>query len=517
MAIAATPVMAPPQGLASLMGPVIDYANQDPAGVFGTQQLAQVAPGALPAQWYTLFGISHQTAAANGLQPTADQLAMFSAMQNNPQYASIFQQSQSAQGANWTYTPANQALAQQAQTAWANGTLNPTPQQTVAANTAADPFNTPGAQNEFLLESRGYTAQQATDATLGIGQYQQGIVGAGGGSTGGGSYVDVSPGGYTAAPTLAAAGGNLSAFTSNFNEWETAMQSAESDYENAVGTGVQNYYASIGENSQGISQTQITANDATFNSIQTSPEQQAWLMAQDPGNLSPTLRAQWSALVLPQDQAIAAQNQSHEYVSGQMLEGMAPGQVPASVENVPDGGGFDVTIGSQVVQDATTGRVTDVNDVPTAVSYDAPQLGSTTNAMNRLGGAVGGGIEGFVGSGGNPFAAAMGAVSGSGALGGLSGKNLGTWKWGQSSNIGLTDSLAAIFTAGFSQYGVGTRVGVGTALGSVGAFANGGNLKQGVAGGAMGAFSGYMGGSNGNSAYQRVPSSLAPAPSFNYF
>lgn len=457
----------------------------------------QANPGALPAQWYTLFGISPQTAAAMNLKPTADQVAMFSAMQSDPKYASIFQQSASAQSTNWSYSDADKALVQQAATQWSGGKLNATPEQVNAANQAASPWNSTAVQQMMQLENQqGLSGQDAQSAVLGTNQYQKGIIGAGGGATGGGNFQDVSAAGYTAAPSWTP-GMDINTYESQFAAWESSTRAAASTYANTLGAGIQNYYTKIGENDQGISQAQISANDATYASIQNSSEQQAWLAAQDPGNLSASLRAQWQALVLPQDQAIAAGNQTHEYVGGEQLTAMAPGQVPGSVASA--NGTFDVTIGSVINQDAATGRVTMIDNVPTAVDYSAPNKSGMDNAMDRLGGAAEGAFMGF--AAGGPLGGVLGAVSGSGALGGLNGKGLGTWKWGQPTETGGLGAVTQFMTAyGIGALagglGLGARLGIGSALGAVSGMLTGGGgaeqnaLSGGIGGALQGAFAG---------------------------
>lgn len=478
----------------------------DPSGLFGQQQIVTTAPGTLPARWYTLFGVTDAAASAMKLQPTADQVKLFQQMSADPKYASIFKQSGSAQNIGWEYSDDQKQLVQQAAVSFSGGKIQDTPQAVNEANTAADPFNSPTVQKMFALEGRGYTAQEAQDMVLGTGSAQVGIIGAGPGySHGSDQFKDVSPGIYGAAPTWHP-GMDYNQFNAAFEKWVTDTQAAATTYGNQLGAGIQNYYASIGEDSNGISQGQISANDKTYASIQDPAQQVEWLSAQDPGNLSAGLRDKWTALVLPGVQAGAAQNKENVYMGGGMLANQYAGQVPGEVADAR--GTFGVTLGSAIHQDQATGRLTEYNNVATGVDYSAPQKGSFSNAMDRLGGAMFGGMMGFIGSFGNPLGAVVGAAQGSGALGGMNGKNLGTWKWGQPEKPGGIGSVVTSMAEAmaFSELGGPTmgklgRLGLGTALGSINGMMNGGGSVggNGLRGGLEGGGAGLAGGGGGAS------------------
>lgn len=468
----------------------------DPSGLFGQQQIVTTAPGTLPARWYTLFGVTDAAASAMKLQPTADQVKLFQQMSADPKYASIFKQSGSMQNLGWEYSNEQKQLVQQAAVSFSGGQIQQTPEAVNDANTAADPYNSPNVQKMFALEARGFTAQEAQDTVLGTGAAQVGVIGGGSGYLHGSNELrDVNPGVYGAAPTWHP-GMDYNQFNAAFEKWVTDTQAAATNYGARLGAGIQNYYASIGADANGISQGQISANDRTYASIQDPAQQVEWLSAQDPGNLSAGLRDKWTALVLPGVQVGAAQNKEKVYMGGGLLSQEYAGQIPGEVANAP--GTFGVTLGSVVHQDEGTGRLTEYNNVATGVDYSAPEKGSFSNAMDRLGGATFGGMMGFISSFGNPLGAVAGAAQGSGALGGLNGKNLGTWKWGQPQKAGGIGSVATSMAEAmaFSELGGPTmgkmgRFGLGSALGSINAMINGGSIAS---GGVEGGFGGLASG-----------------------
>lgn len=490
--------------LSSAADPAVSYRALSGTGasdsLFGPQQTS--AGTALPARWYTLFGISDATAAKMNLAPTADQVAMFGQMAKDPRYAAIFQQSASAQSPGWEYSDEQKALVQQAQV-----NIGGKSPQDVLQSQALSPELQAQYDRMIALENRGLSGQALQDAmqsrAADVREGQSGTTLADNGlsKNAPGTYQQINPAGYQD-NAVQFTGHNFDEYEAGFTDWLTKTQAAADNYGQQLGAGIQNYYASIGEDSNGISQAQIQANDKTYGQIQDQSMQSEWLAAQDPGNLSASLRAKWTALVKPGVEQSAAQNKETQYWSAGQLAPIVPADVAAKIGAV-QGDSFQVTLGSHISEDAATGRLTEINNVPVDVQYIAPSKGSFDMTMNRLGGALHGAFTGF--AGGGPVGAALGAYAGAG--GGMAPisinhpfQNLGTWHWNQPQQGDiLGDTLAmgsgmAFFQLGGAGYGKLARLGIGSAIGAVtgmlgrgaGQSIGGAALQGGVSGGISG-------------------------------
>lgn len=215
--------------------------------------------------------------------------------------------------------------------------------------------------------------------------------------------------------------------------WTRMENTLAANYETNVSkaTGLQAMRASKGlDVNTGTSAAETERISKVYASIQDPAERAAYLRYQDPGNLTPELRAMNYQLKAPERSIIAQyekDNPQHIYDSAQHYGG-------------PSGLGVDVTVGHQSMTDPATGREIFVGNVPVDIkAQEKPHLTDFEQGIARTGGAVYGAFEGFTEGviTGNPFAAV--ALTAFGAYKGVGGplpnaQNI-SWKnakgWGQ--------------------------------------------------------------------------------------
>lgn len=449
------------------------------------------------------------------------------------------------QGAEY-YDPASgQASAEFV--AWANSATSdqitsafiPTeggPQATNAANAppaqATDNFNA-----EAALINAGASNEDAQNQVLGIGPNQQFVAGANGqqetmaqamGPQAGGGYRDVSPSADTS-PVVApeamgywrtVAGGSMWVSTATAADIATNEADAAANASN-LNAQNQSEYAELQQErviaaakaagvdpgdalkygiglddiqniaDTGISSAQTQTISDTYARIQDPTEQAAFLAAQDPGNLTPALRLAQN--VTPQK--AAEKNWMSENALAPVTTITSAAQYDGGA-----GGGVKTTYGDVTQTDATTGRSIMFGNVITSMSYVAPEgRGSFDAAMQRLGGALYGGLIGFIGSFGNPVGLIVGAAAGAGLLGGIKTSfknptgNIMKSGWGTPDNpakegiqnVGI-DLAAAALEGGAGLFG---GMAIGSALGYIR-----NNGQGGAEGAEMGAVSGGLAG-----------------------
>ena len=237
----------------------------------------------------------------------------------------------------------------------------------------------------------------------------------------------------------------------------------------------------------GISQAETKSIYDTYGRIQDPAEKAAYIKYQDPGNLTAGLRKA----------RIDAQAGDRNWMLKNQMAPKEQYQLAGSLDKNM-GGQVKTTIGDVTVTDATTGRSVMYGNIPTKIEYIAPgKMGSFDAAAKRLGGALYGGVMGYIGSFGNPMGAVMGAVVGSGMAGGLNLKKPGKTTWGASEKPGDIQEVAlslgeAMAFSAVGGQGMG-RLGhaaIGAGFGTVNGFLSGGNK-----GAAMGGIFGGIGGS----------------------
>lgn len=518
-------------------GPVNGYAapnnTQDAAGMFsdpGLQQLSPTAMG-LAAGYYQLPG---ETTAEYFDPATGQASAAFVAWANSLTADDL--------GANGQ--PSNYI---------APGGSGPTQVMGEMSGSNLTNFNA-----EAALINAGATNEDAQNQVLGIGPNQQFVTGANGqqetmaqaaAPQGAGAYRDVSTYDSTLAPAptgtmwsnaegsgMSWTQAQLDALTAWYAEEETATNAAvaanTADYESAeaglqqenviaaakaagadpgsalmYGTGIGGTAMEQQIAETGISAAQTAQIQETYASIANPDEAAAYIAAQDPGNLSPALR-------LARDNARGAAGDNTDALLGATVDysnGAAAGDLN------DDGIGIKTTYGDVTETDATTGRSIMFGNVVVSEAWTVSgNMGGFDSAMKRLGGAVYGAFMGFVGSFGNPIGAVVGAVEGSGALGGLKMSfahpfsNVGKSTWGAPEQPGSIGSVVlnlgeamAYGYFGVGEMGAAGRTAVGVGMGTANGFAASGT--KGVAMGAIGGgVGGYLSGSKGPSAADKA-------------
>lgn len=380
--------------------------------------------------------------------------------------------------------------------------------------------NQPSAQSlaNFNAILVGGGTQDAQDRVLGIGKYQQFVTGANGeqvrmsdvaaGKQAPSMYKDVST--YQGKYKLVAPpGGN------GQSQWQSvdgvpalypdvaadikASANALNQHNIDAYRGLQAERIARGEDpNTGISADETKQIYDTYQRIQDPAQREAYIRAQDPGNLTPGLRVARTA----------ARGGEQSWMTKNVI---APTVTYEGTEKY--GGSSDTkgqvktTYGDVTQTDAATGRSIMFGNVATKIEYVAPEsLGAFGNAMHRIGGGLYGGIMGYIGSFGNPLGAAIGAAEGSGALGGINLKKPGNTTWGQSETPGSIQSVLLSLgeAMAFAHFGVGNmgalaRVGIGAGMGSVNGFIAGGTRGAEI-GGVGGGVGGYFAGGTGPSA-----------------
>lgn len=278
-----------------------------------------------------------------------------------------------------------------------------------------------------------------------------------------------------------------------------AAQAAKDQHNVDAYHGLQQERIARGEDpNTGISAAETKQIYETYQRIQDPAQREAYIRAQDPGNLTAGLRVARTA----------ARGGEQSWMTKNV---MAPETTYEGTQKY--GGSSDTkgqvktTYGDVTQTDAATGRSIMFGHVATKIEYVAPEsLGAFGNAMHRLGGGLYGGIMGYIGSFGSPLGAAVGAAEGSGALGGINLKKPGKTTWGAAETPGSIQSVLLSLgeAMAFAHFGVGNmgaaaRIGIGAGMGSVNGFLAGG-VKGAEFGGVIGGVGGYLAGGNGPSA-----------------
>ena len=375
------------------------------------------------------------------------------------------------------------------------------------------------------------TYQDSQDRVLGIGKYQQFVMGSNGqqvriadavGAAPAPTYTDVST--YAGKYKLVAPpGGN------GEGQWQDAngvpvdyslvaadiqaAAAAKDTHNQDAWTGLQQERIARGEDPMtGISAAETRSIYDTYQRIQDPAEKAAYIQAQDPGNLTAGLRKARTA---------ARQGQVDWMTKNQLAPNVTYEMSSAYGDTSGTGGQVKTTFGDVTQTDAATGRSIMFGNVATAIEYVAPgNLGAFANAMHRVGGALYGGIMGYIGSLGSPMGAIMGAVVGSGAAGGLNLKNPGKTHWGASEKAGSIQDVAlslgeamAFSAVGGQSMGHLGHAAIGAGFGTVNGFVSSGSGKGAALGGILGGVGGSM---NGGGASQETWAQKMMGPSWNY-
>lgn len=386
--------------------------------------------------------------------------------------------------------------------------------------------------NAIIASGKGNdgTYQDSQDRVLGIGKYQQFVIGKDGnkirisdaiGSAADPTYRDVST--FRQPPTA----GGMRTDVPSSDLWKLAIPAAAAkDQHNAdayaglqqeriaaaataagvdVGSALK-YGSGLGSDQDlqniantGVSSAQKKQIYDTYGRIGDPSEKAAYIKYQDPGNLTAGLRKA----------RIDAQAGDRNWMLKNQLAPIANYQMAGSFDK-NQGGQIKTTIGDVTQTDKTTGRDIVFGNVPVKMEYSASgrgHLGSFDAAAHRLGGALYGGVMGYIGSFGNPYMAALGAFQGSGASGHLSIKNIGSGKmtWGQSQQAGdikdvaLTLGEAMIASRASGSMGVFGRTTIGAGMGTVNGFLSGGGAKEAIKGAIVGGIGGYSRGPSSQS------------------
>lgn len=234
--------------------------------------------------------------------------------------------------------------------------------------------------------------------------------------------------------------------------WTRMENSLAANYETNVSkaTGLQEMRAAKGlDVNTGTSAAETARIHGVYASIQDPTERAAYLRYQDPGNLTPELRAEQNALKAPERSIIAQyekDNPQHIYDSASHYGG-------------PSGVGVDVTIGHQSITDPATGREIFVGNVPTKLEAQKLDRGALTNTMDRVGGGLGGGFLGFFTGG--AYGAAIGAYVGAGGpqpnaknISFNNAKGFTQWKATDPQRLDIKTVGSAILFARFSGSGM---------------------------------------------------------------
>lgn len=156
----------------------------------------------------------------------------------------------------------------------------------------------------------------------------------------------------------------------------------------------------------GISEAEKRRIYDVYGSITDPGMRDTYLKAQDPGNLTPELRALRAQLRAPE---LGAAAHADADVQAQRKEYYQPGMF-----GTPDAakGRVELTRGSALQIDATTGREMLAGNIPIAAEFKAPKDTSWGEGLTRAGGGVMGGTVGFITGG--PMGAIAGAYAGAG-------------------------------------------------------------------------------------------------------
>lgn len=224
----------------------------------------------------------------------------------------------------------------------------------------------------------------------------------------------------------------------NADFWTKMEDSLAANYETntSKAEGLQALRVSRGlDPNTGTSAAERDRISSVYASIQDPAERAAYLRYQDPGNLTPELRALNRELKAPEREWVAKnQVNTHIYDSARNYGG-------------PSGVGVDVTLGSQTFTDPTTGRDIVFGNVPIHIEAQPKYKQNTfEKGLGIVGGAIGGAMFGFFTGG--PLGAIMGAYAGVGAPApnkkNISFSNAKGWgEWKTSSRPG--ESLAQMY------------------------------------------------------------------------
>lgn len=284
--------------------------------------------------------------------------------------------------------------------------------------------NRAAMESIFAQKSSGAaTYQEAQDRALGLGVHQSFLTDSSGKKVPVGSIAPAANQGFTdlsrpqegafdrlmknlgktASETDALLGFSRNRGTADY--WKTAENALASNYEtNALKQrGLREIRTARGLDPEtGISDAEKQRISDTYARIEDPAQRAAFIRYQDPGNLTPELRAARYEARAGERSELAAEETAHPTVAYQMFK----------PEGAPSAAQFKVTYGSKTLTDEATGRETFIGNIPVKGEAVKQNRGAFDLGMKSLGGAIMGSAVGFATQG--LFGAFTGAYLGAG-------------------------------------------------------------------------------------------------------